>query len=260
MADYWIKQTADAPAFPDLIWSRPESRQARGKLLIIGGNLHGFSAPGQAYQYAEEGGIGTARVLLPLAVKKIAGNLFAAVEFGASNPSGSFSQAALGTWLDQALWADGVLLAGDLGRNSETAIVIEKFLGKYSGAVTLTKDAVDYFIPLAKNFANRPNTTLVLSMAQLQKLAMALSFDQAFRLGMDLVQLVDALYAFFHKFGVEVVVKHLETICVSVDKQVSTTKLQEDKEFWRIETATHASVWRLQNPGRSFEAITTSLI
>jgi hypothetical protein len=259
LKDYWNKQVNGQPAFPDILWSRPETRSARGKLLIIGGNSFGFSAPGQAYKYAQEASAGSTRVLMPNAVKKVAGSLFPEIEFGASNPSGSFSQQALGEWLDHSMWADGVLIAGDLGRNSETAILIEKYLDKFSGPVTLTKDAIDYFIPLTKSFAGRPDTTLVITMAQLQKLATTLGFDIAFRLGMDLVQLVDTLHAFTAKYGTEIVVKHLENIAVSVNGQVSTTKLQEDKEFWRVETAAKAAVWRLQNPSKPFEAITTML-
>jgi hypothetical protein len=136
----------------------------------------------------------------------------------------------------------------------------EKFLAGSSAAVTLSKDTIDYFIPLAKTFANRENTTLVLTMADLQKLAMALGFDRPFRLGMDLIQLVDALHAFTDKYGFEIVVKHLETICVAVNGQVSTTKLAEDKDIWRVQTAAHAAVWRLQNPTKPFEALTTSLV
>jgi NAD(P)H-hydrate repair Nnr-like enzyme with NAD(P)H-hydrate dehydratase domain len=259
MSDYWIKQSDEA-AFPDLLWSRPETKKAKGKLLIIGGNSFGFSAPGQAYKYAQEAGAGTTRVLLPAAVKKVAGSLFPEIEFGASNPSGSFSQQALGEWLDHSMWADGVLVAGDLGRNSETAILIEKYLDKFSGPVTFTKDGVDYFVPLSKTFVDRPDTSLVLSMAQLQKLAVILSFDIAFRLGTDLVQLVDTLHAFTAKYRVEIIVKHLENIVVGVDGKVSTTRLTEDKEFWRVETAAKTAVWRIQNPTKSFEAITSSLL
>jgi hypothetical protein len=256
---FWTKQALE-PAFPDLLWSRPESRRARGKLLIIGGNSFGFSAVGPAYREAGRAGVGTARVLLPAAIRKVVGHVLEHADYGASNASGSFSQNALGEWLEQAAWADTVLLAGDLGRNSETAILIEKFLQKTPVPLVLTKDAVDYFVPLAKTFSARDDTTLVLSMAQLQKLAMSLGLHQPFRLGMDLVQLVDTLHEFSSRYKVEVVVKHLESICVAVDGHVSTTKLTEDKEFWRVETAAHAAVWRLQNPTKPFEALTASLI
>src|SRR6185369_8603868 len=128
--DYWLRQEAGKPLFPELEWSRPENRSQAGKLLIIGGNLHGFAAPAEAYAEATKAGIGTARVLLPDAVQKIVGRFLENGEFAPSTPSGSFSQKALNEWLIHSSWADGVLLAGDLGRNSETAIVLEKFLGK----------------------------------------------------------------------------------------------------------------------------------
>lgn len=256
---YWIKQSQN-PVFEDLVWSRPENKQTRGKLVIIGGNSFGFSAPGQAYQYAQKAGAGSTRVLLPEAIKKVAGNLFPELEFGASNPSGSFAQSALSEWLDQSMWSDGVLLAGDLGRNSETAILIEKFLSKSSSAVTLTKDTVDYLLPLAKAFMKRPNTTIVLSMAQLQKLSISVGFSKPFKLGMDLIQLVETLQEFSQAYEYEIVVKHLDTIAVGIDGKVSTTKLAKEQDIWRVETATYAAVWRMQNPTKSFEALTTSLV
>jgi ADP-dependent NAD(P)H-hydrate dehydratase / NAD(P)H-hydrate epimerase len=256
---FWFKQDS-TPIFEDLLWSRPETINARGKLIIIGGNSFGFSAPGQAYEYAQKAGIGTTRVLLPEAIRKVAGNFFPELEFGASNPSGSFSQLALGEWLDQSLWADGILLAGDLGRNSETAILIEKFMSKSSAAVTITKDAVDYMVPIASLFADRADTTVVLSMAQLQKLCMSLGFNKPFKLGMDLIQLVDTLHEFSQKFNYEIVVKHLDTLVVGKNGMVSTTKLKQEQAVWRVEYATYAAVWRLQNPNKPFEAISTSML
>ena len=128
--EYWLTQTKDKPLFPELEWSRPENRSAAGKLLIIGGNAHGFAAPAEAYAVATKAGIGTARVLLPDAVRKIVGRLWENGEFAPSTPSGSFGQKALDEFLLQGSWADAVLFAGDLGRNSETAILLEKSLQK----------------------------------------------------------------------------------------------------------------------------------
>ncbi|HSX27740.1 MAG TPA: hypothetical protein VLG25_03070, partial [Patescibacteria group bacterium] len=120
---YWQKQTKDKPLFPDLLWSRPENRAQAGKLLIIGGNAHGFAAPAEAYGQALEAGIGVVRVLLPDAVKAVAKHALETVDFAPSTPSGSFSKKGLAEFISHASWADGVLIAGDLGRNSETAIL-----------------------------------------------------------------------------------------------------------------------------------------
>src|SRR5665213_2726910 len=144
--NYWHKQAADKPLFPDLLWSRPEHTAQAGKLGIVGGNAHGFSAAAEAYMQADKAGIGTARVLLPDSLQKTVGRIFEAGEYAPSTPSGSFSQSALAEFLDLSGWAEAVLMAGDFGHNSETAIVLEQFISKYSGQLTLVGDAVDYFM------------------------------------------------------------------------------------------------------------------
>jgi hypothetical protein len=257
---YWHRQTTDKPLFPDLQWSRPEHTQQAGKLLVIGGNAYGFAAPAEAFQAAEKAGIGTARVLLPDSLQKTVGGQFLAGEFAPSTPSGSFSKLALSELLANANWADGVLLAGDTARNSETAIVLETFLAKHPGQVTITKDAVDYFNGSPQQILAREETTFVLSFAQLQKLAIHAHFNHAFTFDMDFVHLVEALHAFTRMHRLQIVVKHLSTIFVGVGGNVSTTKITTELPIWRVKTAAHAAVWWLQNPSKPFEALTTSLI
>jgi NAD(P)H-hydrate repair Nnr-like enzyme with NAD(P)H-hydrate dehydratase domain len=260
-ADFWQKQTKGKPLFPDLIWSRPEHRTSAGKLLIIGGNAHGFAAPAEAYQESIAAGAGATRVLMPVAVKKIAGKLFETVDYAPSTPSGSFSKNALLDMLEHANWADGVVLAGDLGRNSETAIAIEKFLTSFSGHVTLTKDAADYAINQAESTIQRPNTLLVLTIAQLQKLFINARLETPITFSMGLLQLVDQLHDLGEKYPANILVKHLDQYIVSSQGFVSTTRTDTDNEdFWRVKVAVHASVWWLQNPNKSYESLTTSLI
>src|SRR3954471_3597520 len=120
----WLRQTPDKPLFPDILWSRPENKRLAGKLLVIGGSSHGFAAPGGAYTAAQKAGIGSVRVLLPDSTEKALSKILPEAEFAPSTISGSFSRQALGILLAQAEWADGVLLAGDFGKNSETAILL----------------------------------------------------------------------------------------------------------------------------------------
>lgn len=256
---YWHKQTTTKPLFEDLLWSRPENARLAGKLLIVGGNLHGFSAPAEAFVLAQKAGVGVARALLPDAIRKIVGGFIENGEFAPSTPSGSFSQKALDELLAQAAWADGVLITGDLGRNSETAIVLEKFLQKHQGQVTLTKDAIDYLTSAPVQIESRNNTCLVLSLSQLQRLLTALNYPRAVTLGMSLLQLVDLLNDFSQTHPFYIVAKHHESIVVAVNGQISTTKLETDKAIWRVATAAAVAVWWLQNPGKPFEAITTSI-
>lgn len=261
MADtYWQKQTLEKPLFPDLLWSRPENKRQAGKLLIVGGNAHGFAAAGEAYTAAGKAGIGTARVLLPDSLQKTVGKVFAAGEYAPSTPSGSFSRQALAPLLDMADWADGVLLAGDFGRNSETAVLLEQFTHKYAGRLTLTKDAADYFVKSPEQLLARKDTLLVLSFAQLQKFGAGAGTTTAFTFDMDLLRLVKALGDFSERWPAAIIVKHLENICVAAGGQVSTTKLGKDLEVWRIRAAAAAAVWWLQNPAKPFEALSTALV
>jgi hypothetical protein len=261
MNDYWFKQTEDKPLFPDLQWSRPENRTLAGKLLIVGGNAQGFAAAGTAYGEAIRAGVGTARVLLPDSLQKNVGRVFEAGEYAPSTPSGSFGRRALAELLSLSQWSDGTLIAGDLGRNSETAILLDQFADKYDGQLTITQDAADYFTKTPRGLLSRPDTLLVISFAQLQKLAASAGFTTAFKFDTDLLQLIEALHNFSREFeGIHVITKHLENIFVAVNGQVSTTKLKVDPEIWRVKTAAHAAVWWLQNPAKPFEALTTAAI
>lgn len=257
---YWSRQAAAEPLFPDMLWSRPENRQAAGKLLIIGGNAYGFAAPAEAYQESLKAGVGTTRVIMPVSIKKIAGRMLETIDYAPSTISGSFSKAALAEFMDHATWADGTLIAGDLGRNSETAVAIESFLTKNSAAVTLVKDAADYGISLGETILKRPNTFLTLTIAQLQKLFTVSRQTEVISFSMDLVRLVDALHKLTEKYPASIIVKHLSQLVVANQGQISTTAIDVDNEdFWRIKTATHTAVWWLQNPDKPFEAATSAV-
>jgi NAD(P)H-hydrate repair Nnr-like enzyme with NAD(P)H-hydrate dehydratase domain len=256
----WHKQTTDQPLFPDMLWSRPENRRHAGKLLIIGGNGYEFKAPANAYGDALNAGIGSAKVLLPDSMQKVVHDIFPEAEFAPTTPSGSFARIALQQGLELAEWADGVLLAGDLGRNSETAIFIESLLKKYKGRVVLASDAVEYCLTTPADCLQRPDTALVLTMAQLQKLGNGASFPTAFTLSMDLLHLVEALQTFTNSWPLHIITKHQDNLIVSSGGQVSTTKIEPSLSAWRVAAAAHAITWWIQNPQKPFEALTTSLL
>lgn len=257
--EFWHKQLPGKPLFPQLEWSRPENRQMAGKLLVVGGNLHGFAAPAEAYAESMRAGVGTTRVLLPSAIQKIVGPSIENGEFAASTPSGSFSQRALMELLDWCRWADGILFAGDLGRNSETAILIEKYLQKCEALSVLTKDAIDYVISLPHPALERPNSALVVSLSQLQRLGTAAKFEKPLTFSMDLMRMVEWLHVFTERHAPHVIVKHHDVILVAVNGEISTTKLKTDVPTWRLKTATHASVWWIQNRAKPFEALTAAV-
>lgn len=218
--------------------------------------MHGFAAPAEAFAESERAGVGAARVLLPDAAKKLVGKKLPHIGYAPSTPSGSFSQKALAELMDASQWADAVLIAGDLGRNSETSILLEKFLQKYTGQLTITKDAVDYVIQAPQVALNRPNTLLVLSFAQLQKLAMRASHPKAFTFDMPILRFIETLRDFTQKNSVSICVQHLEQVHCAINGQIVSTPYHQN--VWRVKTAAHAAVWWLQNPNKAVEALSTA--
>lgn len=258
--EYWQKQLPDKPLFEDILWSRPQNKTSAGKLLIVGGNAHEFAAVAEAFAVAEKAGAGVVHVLMPDSLKKTVGQILESADYAPSTPSGSFASEALNELLTHAAWADLVLIAGDLGRNSETAVLLDKFIAKYHGPLVLTKDSVNYLSNNLQEISARPDTTLVLSLSQLQKLGTSLKFETPFLLSMGMVLLVQALHAFTKKHDLNIVTKELANILVATQGRVSSTKLNNDRDIWRVEFAAKASVFWMQNSIKPFEAITTSLV
>jgi ADP-dependent NAD(P)H-hydrate dehydratase / NAD(P)H-hydrate epimerase len=254
--EYFLKQTADKALFPEMLWNRPENKMYAGKLLIVGGNLHGFHGPALAYTQSLQAGVGVARVLLPDCLKRTVSKLFPEAEFVPSTPSGSFASRALGEILPAAEWANGVLLAGNFGKNSETTIMLDSFMVKFKGAVTLHEDAIDYAISQAQTLVHREHTALVMDFHDLQKFVKAARYPKAITSDMDFLRFIELLHELSSEWAVHLLIKRDKQVYVAADGQVSSTPCGTSLTA----RAAHASVWWLQNPAKPFEAFTTSLV
>lgn len=257
--EYWSRQKLGEPLFPDILWTAPENKQQAGKLLIIGGNEHAFAKVAEAYQVALQTGAGQVRVVMPEALRKTVGGVLPDCEYAPSTPSGSFSVKSLDVFLQYAQWADGILLPGDLGRNSETAIVLEKLLTKTAQPLTLTRDAADYFRDRPLDVLQHPNTTLVLSYADLQKLTMNAHFSEAFTFEMDFLHVIDALHALSLRYQAQLITLRQTQLFVAAGGRVTSTQLETEPKSWRAVTAARAAVIAMQHPSKHFEALTTAV-
>ena len=257
--NYWHKQDND-PLFKELLWSKPENKLHAGKLLIIGGNLHSFSSPAQAYQTALNNGIGSCKVLLPASLNKIIGDHLENAEFAPSNKSGSFNSQSLASWLENGAWADGVLLAGDFSNNSETTVVLEKFISKFTGQITISGDALDAFLQNPEKLVKRRSLTLILNFSRLQKLTKALKLSFAFTSNLPIASVVKNLHTLNLTFPLNLILLHENVYFVMSEGQISTTKTTQTNTTNLTEIATKASVWSLQNPAKTFQALTTSVL
>ena len=259
MNTYWLKQIPETPLFEDILWSKPENKSQAGKLLIVGGNSFGFSVPATAYNEAAEAGIGEVKVLLPESLHKMVGHFLPDAEYAPHNASGSFGARALEPLLTLSAWADATLLAGEFGRNSETAVTLEKFTQKYSGLLSVTQDAADYFLKTPLQLLQRLNTALFISFEQLQKYGTHAHFPQPLLFSMDITRTVEWLHEFTIKFKVIVVTVHAENYIVAYDGQVVTQTCGQEDKIWRIKKAARGSVYWLQFASKPLEAIATTL-
>jgi ADP-dependent NAD(P)H-hydrate dehydratase / NAD(P)H-hydrate epimerase len=256
---YWHKQLPDKPLYPDIEWSKPEQKAQAGKLGIIGGNKLGFAGVAESYSTALEAGAGEVRVLLPDVLRKTVPKTITDTIFGATTPSGSLAKDAGAEMYALGNWANEILLVGDAGRNSETAILYENFLQDYKGPLTITRDAVDLIKNSADTIVDRPNTLLIVSFAQLQKLFQGVYYPKILTFSMQLSSLVEALHKFTITYPIGIAVLHKDYLIVAENGGVTSTEWGNPMAIWRGTVATKAACYWMWNPKSLLKAVTASV-
>jgi hypothetical protein len=257
--DYWLKQDPASPLYPDIEWQKPEQKALAGKLLLLGGNAHGFAAVAQAYQDATKAGIGECRAVLPDSLKKTIGPLALDCVFVPTNASGGITKDSLPELKAAAAWADGLLLIGDAGRNSETAIVYEQLLNAFPDKLTIiTRDALDLLKSMWPQLLQRQSTVLIATFAQLQKIFQSVYYPRTMLFSMQLSNLVEALHKFTITYPAALVVFHQNQLVVAQAGQASSTPWEEPMMIWRGSVAAKAAVYAVQHK-QLFQALTASL-
>jgi len=256
---YWHTQTAAAPLYPNIEWSKPEQKAHAGKLLIVGGNKLGFAAVASAYESAIQAGIGECQVVLPDVLKKTINSSAFDCVFASSNPSGGFSKDALHELKSYIAWADGVLFVGESGRNAETAIVYEQLL-HLDRATILTRDALDLVRAQAQQWLQNPQLCAVATFAQLQKMFQEVHYPKMLLFRMQVAQLVEALHKFTITYPASIITMHQNQLIVAKEGEVSTTPCEDNLIIWRGTIATRAGVYAIQHPQKMFEALSTAVI
>jgi hypothetical protein len=256
-ANNWLRQT-EKPLFPELEWNKPERRNQAGRLLIIGGTTHELNAPARAFEYARKNGIGDTKIALPDKTKKFVGATLPEAVFLPSTNSGELSSEGSRELLEYTLWSDTLLLAGENGRNSQTTILFEELLRTFTGNAVITKDAIDILANHPEVLLKRPQTTLVVSFAQLQKLMQNFKNPTPLTFTMDLVKLVEFLVNFSKEHPVGIITQHQSQLLAAANGQVSTTKLAAQQKQWRLHAASLAACYTTWNPEKQFESLTES--
>jgi len=257
---YWQKQSPDTPLFPDIEWSKPETRTQSGKLGIIGGNKLGFAGVAEAYSIATKTGVGQARVLLPDVLKKTIPKIITDTVYAPTNMSGSLTKEAITEMIALGAWADEILLIGDAGRSSETAILYEQFLQSYEGRLVVTRDAIDLVKNSSRELIERPDTLLIASFAQLQKLFQSVYYPKVLTFSMQLTQLVEAIHKFTITYPVSIAVLHKDHLVIAHEGNVVSTPWNNPMAIWRGDVASKAAAYWLWNAKKPLEATATAIV
>lgn len=258
---FWRQQQPSTALFPDIEWQKPEQKALAGKLLIIGGNAHGFAAVAQAHADAVQAGVGECRVVLPDALKKSIDASALDVLFVPTNQSGGMSRDSLPQLKAAVAWADAVLFIGDAGRNSETAIVYDELLRQFPHKIAvLTRDAADLIKASWPQLLQNQTAVFIVTLAQLQKLFHAVYYPKTILFSMQVAHLADALHKFTITYPCTLVVFHQNQLVVAHDGQVTSTPWTNPILIWRGSVAAKAAVYALQHPKHPLQAITTSFI
>jgi ADP-dependent NAD(P)H-hydrate dehydratase / NAD(P)H-hydrate epimerase len=255
----WLKQSSAAPLYEDLLWSRPENKRHAGKLLIVGGHKDNFAAVAGAFSAAKQHGAGQVRVVVPDALEKTLKTFIAEASFAPSTSSGGFSKRAIAELTVEAEWADAVLIVGDIGRNSETAVVMERFSQTYKGLIVFARDACDWALHQPHSILDRGNTAIIATIAQLHKISKVLRLSDPITYSGDMLTLSRQLRGLTQDAAAVVVTNQQQQLAVAYRKLVSSTALsKKESDPWRTETAASVAVWMMQNPNKPFEAATTA--
>lgn len=258
--DFWQKQDPTKPLFPDILWNKPEQKSLAGKLGIIGGSKSGFAGIAESYATSKKTGIGEAKIILPDSLKKIIPKNTLEALFVPSEMSGGISKDALPEARALAANVDTLLLAGDFGKNSETAIMLEELLSLTDKWTVLSRDTIDLLRESSPSLVERENTLLVASFAQVQKLLQYTYYPKMLTFNMHLAQFVDVLHKFTVTYPVTLVTLHQENIVVVHQGEVVTMPWSNPMAIWRGQLAATLACYITWNPSKPLHGLATGLV
>lgn len=262
MDEFWRKQQPRQPLFGDVAWGRPERRDQAGRLAIVGGNDKGFWAIAMAYRMATSLGVGSVRSIMPDALRsKLPRQVSVQMDdliLAPSNPSGGLAMDAIKTIQAAADWCHNMLFVGDNGANSETAQLFDKFLDEDTETrITLARDSVDLIVYSAESILNRPNTNLVISLGQFQKLARAVYYPRMITFSQGAKQVAETLHKFTITYPAVITLFHDGNLFVAGGGHVISQMFSEPLRVWNGEIPTRAAVWSVWQPDM-VKAVATS--
>jgi hypothetical protein len=183
---------SDEPLYPNILYNRPLTRNAGATLLIVGGHSGEFSLPTAIHQLATAAGIGQCKVILPDRLVSLLGGV-PDTYFVPSSTSGSLGREALGRILELEEGADGTAIGASLSNNSNTTILVEKLISSLTRQIIVFDEGLT---ALGRNISvvtDNPNALLILTMAEVFKLAGHLAIPIHIRPGGGLINKLEII-------------------------------------------------------------------
>lgn len=212
--DFWTRQ--DQPP-TDLLWNLPE--QKAGTLQIIGGNSSSFATEIKLTEFLNSTNLKTVRLILPDSLKTKLPPL-ENLTFAPSTDSGSFAKSKELVAAGQS--ADATLIAGDLSKNSATAIAISETIKESTGPIILARDAIDLVATEMPALLEQPNLIILATFAQLQKIFRVALYPKMLLLSMPLIQAVETLHKFTLSYPCTIFTFHQEQLIIAHGGEVTT--------------------------------------
>ena len=252
----WQKQTLDSPLYEDIIWAKPENKRLSGRFLIVGGNTHEFASSAQIFESLKKAGGNNIFLALPDVLKKIINNLDLSVSYLPSNPSGSIALNAVAELIDLDKDSDIVILAQDLGKNSETTLCMDHFLNKNESLICLTSENID----LIENIdnLNYKKMLLVTNFSDLQKLLIK-KFNVLIKSSDEYFVTLNKLHDFNVKVPLNLICIHEENIIVVAEEKISTTNIAIQPQALIEKLSAFGSFYLVNNQSRIYQALTSAV-
>lgn len=251
----WLKQDSQ-PLFPAIEWAAPQNTAQAGKLVIVGGHQARFHTIAMAHQAALTAGAGQVRSVLPQSLKRRLPESSLPLAFVPDTPSGSLSQEAITQLQAFARWGDAVLWPGELGGNSATAILLERWLDASEDLNILAGDAIDRLPTYSLTTWNRPSVVLITTLPQLQQLGRQVAQIMPLKHDFGVREVVNWLEELGNLNQAAVVVILDHQLVVAYQGQISSTKITNMPSLPNI--CALMSVRAMQHPSERFAALTTA--
>jgi hypothetical protein len=174
-------------------------------------------------------------------------------EYVQSTSIGSFSREALAPIQSFMQWSDAVWLVDDIGKNSETSLLLEELVAKTSQRLIVSGDALDCFIQQPSSLLKRDSTLLLCNFAQLQKMLTKFG-EPAITSTMGIIQLVEHLETFSAKIACQLTLAYEDKYLIAYNGDVISSPSLVDDAYSVM------AVWWTQFPTKPLEALATALV